>query len=277
MLINNSVFNLHIKQREPIVVNKSLVVVILLGMVILGTYEMQAQEKITVSMSSVGWRKDSLKKVVYDLLPQVDCMNIFLQYYDSIPEFLNDPKITVAWGPDFPDALALGSCAKFFWAHEVHGYHVIVDDDIVYPRDYVAYCIQKIEDYKRRAVIGFHGSIFVNYLKPPKFRKIYPYLSSLAVDTWVHMLGTGVLAYHTDTLTISLHDFCVRNHADIYFALIARNQCVPLVCVHHEKGYILPIEEFARDPRALYKDPKAEEINFNIMQNNAPWTLLTIE
>ena len=60
-----------------------------------------------------------------------------------------DQKITIAKGEDHPKELALGACAKFFWAKDTSGYHFIADDDILYPNNYVAYCISKIEQYNR--------------------------------------------------------------------------------------------------------------------------------
>ncbi len=232
-----------------------------------------AHEQVTASISSVGWRKESLNEVIEALLPQVDRINVFLQNYDSVPSFLMNSKITVARGEDYPHALALGACAKFFWAKNIQGYHIIADDDLIYPRNYVSLLIKKIEQYGRKAVVGFHGKIFHRQDNGTYKRILYHYIRSLANDTWVNLLGTGVMAYHSDTIKISLEDFVVRNHADMGFALIARRQGIPLVCIERPKKTVLRGKE-SRDPRAIWKDPNTAKVDMQMIEENSPWEIL---
>jgi hypothetical protein len=223
-------------------------------------------EMVTASVSTVAWREDGLKRVVADILPQVDKLNIFLQGYKSIPEFLQHPKITVVMGDDQPGALALGSSAKFFWADKIKGYHFTIDDDIFYPENYVKYCIEKIEQYHRTAIVGFHGTLLKddvqNYVpnkKKFRFRKsLFNFRCALENDRSVHLLGTGVLAYHTDTIKISINDFLTRNMDDIYFGIAAQLQHVPLVCIQRHEDYLKPIELLATAPTSIYEQARQD-------------------
>jgi len=210
-----------------------------------------AHEMIVASVSSVGWREDGLKRVVSDILPQVDRLNVFLQGYKKIPLFLQHPKIIVARGEDYPQALALGACAKFFWADTVQGYHFTIDDDIIYPKNYVEYCIQKIEQYHRKAVVGFHGSILKDGLKSYNERICLCFENGLDDDAHVHILGTGVLAYHTETIRVSMCNVFKRNMADICFGIIAQEQHIPLICIQRLQGYLKSIKELSTHPLSI--------------------------
>jgi hypothetical protein len=224
----------------------------------------QDSEMITASISTIWWREDGLKQVVAAMLPQVDRLNIFLQGYKSIPEFLNNSKITVVRGEDYPEALALGASAKFHWAGQVKGYHFTIDDDIVYPPDYVKYCIQKIEQYNRKAVVGFHGTLLKDDLmqcsankKKFKFRQtLFNHRFPLDQDQVVHLLGTGVMAYHTDTIKVNIKDFPTRSMDDIYFGILAQQQQVPLICLQRVADYLKPIEPLASNPSSVYEQAR---------------------
>ncbi len=247
------------------------------------TPQPQSAETVTANISTVGWREEGLKRVVADILPQVDRLNVFLQWYKSVPEFLNNPKITVVRGEDQPGALALGSSAKFFWADKIKGYHFTIDDDLVYPENYVKYCIEKIEQYHRTAVVGFHGVLLKddiqNYVpnkKKFRFRKaLYNFRCALENDRPVHLLGTGVLAYHTDTIKISINDFLTRNMDDIYFGIAAQVQHVPLVCIQRSEGYVKPIDLLATDPSCIYEQARQDggKDMLSVIQKFGSWKL----
>jgi hypothetical protein len=244
---------------------------------------LQSPETITASISTIWWREDGLKEVVSAILPQVDRLNVFLQGYKTIPTFLNDPKITVVRGEDYPEVLARGASAKFFWADKVHGYHFTIDDDIVYPADYVRYCIQKIEQYHRAAVVGFHGVLFKDDVmaytassKKFRFRKsLFNFRSALDNDRSVHTLGTGVMAYHTDTIKVSIKDFLTRSMDDIYWGILAQMQHVPLICIQRSADYLKPIEPLASNPLSVYEQARQDlgKEMLAVIQKFGPWKL----
>jgi hypothetical protein len=67
------------------------------------------------------------------------------------------------------------------------------------------------------------------------------------------MIGTGVLAYHTDTISISIHDFPYRNMVDLFFALAAQKQKVPLICLSRAKEYLKEIDELSYHKQSIYQ------------------------
>jgi len=241
------------------------------------------QEMITANISTIWWREDGLKHVVSDILPQVDRLNIFLQGYKSVPDFVLHPKITVIRGEDYPAVWALGASAKFFWADKIQGYHFTIDDDLVYPPDYVTYCIQKIEQYGRKAVVGFHGTLLKDDLanctaskKKFKFRKtLFNFHFALDNDQPVHVLGTGVMAYHTDTIKVSINDFPTRSMDDIYFGILAQQQHVALICLQRGVDYIKPIEPLASNPLSVYEQARQDggKEMLAVLQKHGAWKL----
>ena len=112
---------------------------------------------IRASLASIPARRDSLRRVVESLLPQVDRLGVYLNGYGDVPEFLADDRIDVARSEDHGD---LGDAGKMFWAAEPGvDYHLACDDDILYPADYVARMVAEVDRYGRRALVGCHGAL----------------------------------------------------------------------------------------------------------------------
>jgi len=207
-----------------------------------------AREHITVSMASMPQREAMLKKTVESILPQTDTLNVFLNDYKYVPSFLKHKKIVVARSQDFED---FGSNAKFFWAEHIKGYHFTIDDDIIYPPDYIAYLIKAIESYHRKVVVGIHGVIVnhkvTNYYQD---KRTIHFAASLKKSRYVTVLGNGTIGYHTQTLSLKLSDFLTRNMDDLWLAIQAKKQGVPLVCLTRKRKYLISQYD---SPDSIYK------------------------
>lgn len=123
------------------------------------------------------------------------------------------------------------------------GYMFTFDDDILYPEDYVEYMIKGIEKYKRKAVVTLHGKILkrqpIQSFYGSDFIKFRCFQDSK--ESRVHIPGTGVMAWHTDTIHFDIDDFPEKNMADIYAGIKCQKKNVPIVCLKHKKGYIKSI------------------------------------
>lgn len=174
-------------------------------------------DTVTASLASIPQRRRSLQTVVERILPQVDKLNVYLNDYPNVPSFLQHPKITVARSQDHGN---FGDCGKFFWCEQVHGYHFTLDDDLFYPHNYVDTLIARLEKYNRQAVVSAHGDVLCEpFISFNQSHIIYPFCDAVREDTWVHILGTGCLAYHTDTFCLSAKDFKTPNLANLWLAL----------------------------------------------------------
>jgi len=225
-------------------------------------------DAIEASVASIPARKESLRVVVQRILPQVDRLHVYLNNYPRTPSWLKHAKIDVAHSRDHGDR---GDAGKFFWCDSVAGYHFTLDDDLLYPPDYVATMIEKIEDYGRHAVVTAHGSMlrepFNGYLQS---RDVYSFCGRVRTDTPVHIPGTGCLAYHTETLTLYRSDFAVANLADVWFALAAKRQQTPLVVVAHPEQWIVELPRGQQT--SIYRRTLTDDSPITaLLKDNMPW------
>lgn len=196
-------------------------------------------ETITVSMASIPSRLDGMIAVLEQLLPGCDYFDISLNGYPAIDHPLfHDPRVRIVHST--PE---MGARGKFLMNPRTPGYHVVVDDDINYPPDYVYKMVQHVEKFNRRAVVGVHGKIFV-FRKPPQpityeyFNYVYP----LSDYRMVHMLGTGTIAYHSDLLRIGPEDL-EPGKIDDQVAVYCQENYIPQVVVTRPRNWITDMED----------------------------------
>jgi len=194
-------------------------------------------DKICASLASIPSREDHLKQVVGSLLPQVDQLRVYLNGYKKVPEFLKQDRITVGRSQDTGN---FGDAGKFFWCNQEPGYQIVCDDDLIYSKDYCMSLIEAIERYDRKVVVGLHGILLNDSPRDSyyKCRKVIRCLSVLSADRYVHILGTGAMAYHSSTLKLTMNDFEHPNMADIWLGLLCQAQQVPMVCVARKENLL---------------------------------------
>lgn len=96
-------------------------------------------------------------------------------------------------------------------------YYFTLDDDIIYPANYVDSTIMQIE--KVNAIITYHGRLLkakgVNYYRG---HKSYHCSQMNSEFIKIHVPGTGVTAFRTDYFKPSLEDMRDDKMADLLFA-----------------------------------------------------------
>lgn len=201
------------------------------------------RDTIRVGIATMPGREKGVAEVVRRLYGQVDEIFVYLNGYAEPPaDMPTGGKVRVFTGPD------LGDRAKFLFLRDFHGYYLVCDDDIAYPSFYVASIVDGIERYGRRAVVGWHGSKilpeFEDYYDKAS-RKVYTFNSQRPVDVGVHILGTGICGFHTDTISIEYEQFLLPSMSDVWFALAAQRQRVPLVTLAHDGRLCPPLNPYA--------------------------------
>lgn len=218
----------------------------------------------TASLATIPSRIPQLKNTVESLLPQVDRLNVFLNNYTTVPEFLYHDKIVL----EFSDN-SLGDAGKFFWANTTTGFCFYCDDDIIYPSDYVEKTIDKIEQYERKAVIGVHG-INLRFTPVTDFHSTterFAFHAALKEDSLVHILGTGTLAYHSDTINVSVSAFERKNMADIFFALSGQKNKIPFICIAREKRWLVQ----QQTPDSIFSERDSTMQSILLYVNQIQW------
>lgn len=202
-----------------------------------GIYE---SEFISVCVASFPPRERQLKQVVASLIDQVDRIFVYLNDYVSVPDYLKHPRIEVRVGGE-----DLRDNGKFAFTTELPaGYCFTVDDDIVYPPDYVQAMIRKVEIYGRMAAVGLHGTIFAKpFVSYFEGRKLFHFKQSLDRDELVDQLGTGTLCFHTSLWNPSHLDFSSKGMVDAWIAVAAVKAGIPLVAVSRKRNWLMPIPD----------------------------------
>lgn len=201
------------------------------------------QDGVRIGIASMRGREDGLETVLRILSTQADEIFVYLNGMETIPSRLPQlENIKYFTGPDYGDR------AKFLFLQDFDGYYLTCDDDIEYPDFYVDHMIQGIERYGRKAVVGWHGSIFSEDFEDyynSKYRQVLSFSTLRGKDTAVHLLGTGIAGFHTSTIKVEFSDFEYPNMADAFLALKAQHQNVPMVVLQHDRGWAVPIDRDA--------------------------------
>jgi FkbM family methyltransferase len=224
---------------------------------------------ISVCLASYPPRADKLLQAVASLLPQVDRIYIYLNEYEAIPDFLKHKQITVELaGKD----RNLRDNGKFFFMKSIPtGYVFTIDDDIMYPDDYIQVMIRKLEFYDRKAIVGLHGTVFG---KPFQryFRKriLYHFEHALEHDVIVNQLGTGTMAFHSSLICPDVSAFQSSGMVDVWFALAAKAADVPMIAVQRESRWLKPI---GLDEATLFREfRKDDTMQTKLISAAAPWS-----
>ena len=225
--------------------------------------------KINVLVATIPERIGGLKKVVNSILPQVDMLQVYLNGHKEIPDFLYHNKIKVIRSTDTREG-DMGDTGKFYRVDLLEGYILTIDDDLEYDKNYVNIMIEAIERYKRKCVISLHGRVLKerpieNYYKD--FERYYRCLDGTNEDAQVHIVGTGVTAYHSDTLKIDHNKFRTGYCADIWFSIQCQQQNVPCIVIKNNGKLVENIKEVCYIKNIYEKHCKnnflAELINAN--------------
>jgi hypothetical protein len=182
-------------------------------------------------------RTDSLVKTLESLIDQCDEINVILNdFEDEIPSILYNNKINLYFSDN-----SKGDAFKFYKLMDANGYFLTVDDDLIYPPNYVQFMIAKCKEYGNTKVITLHGrnfSIFpiLSYYRGASER--YSCLQKVNKNTKVQFGGTGVMCFHTDLFKLPISYFQYANMADIWIGKHCYENNIEILCVRHESGYI---------------------------------------
>lgn len=225
---------------------------------------------INAAMATIPERVDSLKLTLKSIIDQVDKLYITLNGFHDIPDFLKHRKIVLNLSQEYDD---YGSNGRFINSKNWSGFMIIIDDDIIYPENYVENLISAIQKYKYKAVVGVHGIIisdtFISYFEKSS-RKVYHFKSPLKEDTPVHCLGCGTIAYHTHHVNFDLDDFDKNFMTDLYVAKKCQRLEIPMVAIQREREWLNPIPV---QGHSLYETYKNNDSTHNHLVKSINWKI----
>lgn len=195
--------------------------------------------KTTANIATYPPRKESLKQCVASIYDQVDLIRICFNQYekDEVPEFF--------WALDkveviFPEK-DLTDNGKFYALDYLviePEYFFTMDDDIIYPAQYVKKTITNIRKFGM--IITYHGRILKGLgLKYYYDHRSFKCLSGQRQDKKIDVAGTGVTAFDTRYFHPKGLAFDKNQRmSDIIFSLEAAKQGKLIGCCSREYGWI---------------------------------------
>ncbi len=215
-----------------------------------GVNKIPKREKVTAYMATFPSRENLIGQVVESLINQVDKLVIWVNGEMELPQICYHEKVELYWGKDVL-GFDIGCAGKFAFAFEWDGYIFTVDDDIIYPSDYVERSIAKIEEYERKCVLSWHGrqtSLPITVYRSAKdMIKNCSFQRNVEEDTECHIIGTGVMFFHTSTI-VPKYDVMEMKHtnvSDIHFAQSMDMRGIKTIVAAHDRGWLkalVPVE-----------------------------------
>ena len=198
-------------------------------------------DKITALMVTIPQRENVVQKVVDSIYDQVDELRIVFNDFESIPDWASKKNKIVSF-LNTPDKYT-SNAVWLSLTSDVNGFVFVVDDDILYPPNYVSTMVDKLEMFNRKVVVVVHGAI----VKPPiqdykKSRLVFHFRKKLKKNTFVDIAGCGTLAFHTNTIRPKLNDFSTASSRDLLFSILTHKQNVPILCLSRGSGWLVSIK-----------------------------------
>ncbi|MCF8002745.1 MAG: glycosyltransferase [Chromatiaceae bacterium] len=228
---------------------------------------------VVVSLCSVPEREQLLFRTLESLAGQVDEIHIYLDRYQETPGFVRTchANVHVVRSAEQP---GLRDNGKFLPLTNNLGecYFFTVDDDIIYPPDYVAALISRIEYYGRKAVIGVHGVLLPEQAQRyySGFRRVFSFKRALERDTLVNNLGTGTAGCHTSVLRgLGLEHFPTAGMADLHFSAFCKQQGIPMIALARHANWL---SEQETQNMSIYQEfSNADQAQSSLITEHRPW------
>jgi len=192
---------------------------------------------ITANLATIKARKDTLQKVIDSLRFQVDVVRVYGN--DYLPE-ITGSNVQVFTGCDYTDN------AKFFWLPKSNGIYLSCDDDIIYPPDYVETVLKGLKKYPN-TWLTFHGRKLKG-LNLPYYTGHHTYqcLRTVDADYQIDVPGTGVSAFHTNTIKFDSTKWEDYRMSDLKAGLELAKAKVRVICLKHKMFWIKSAESHLR-------------------------------
>jgi hypothetical protein len=193
-------------------------------------------EKRIVSVASYK-RIDSLVKTIESIYDQCDEVNIFLNDHEGgIPPQFLDEKINLYFSDN-----RYGDALKFAKLIDSDGYYLTIDDDLIYPPNYVDHMITRCKEFSNKRVITLHGRKFSKV--PIKsfyssYIEFYHCLRYQKRDAFIHFGGTGVMCFHTSLMKIPITYFEHPNMADVWIGKYCFENNIEVLSIAHTKDFL---------------------------------------
>ena len=211
----------------------------------------RSDEDVTIAMATHPCRVDAYVDVVYQLLSQCTRMCICFNGFDEIPKNLpkSEKIIAICANGKNGNPPDLGCNNKMYWLGDFPGYYATVDDDIIYPPNYIQTLKNAVDRYDKKAIVSFHGHIYkpVNGKINVRDRQLL-WFKLKHPTKYCHRLGMGVAMSYPSKLNLTKDIFLKHpknTGDDELMALWAQKNHIPMICLSTNSISILSNDKFA--------------------------------
>ena len=193
-------------------------------------------------IASIPSRENLLKNTISSIADYMDHIFLFLNDYPTIPEWIKRYSNITSYLSKIENTNK-GDAGKFYGLNQIKEkdyYYFTFDDDMIYPADYIWKMITKIENYKRRSVVGCGGYIMKSDVNNFYSDRLYNWHinDSNNSDRPVHILHTCLTAWHSSALKFNYDDCIYANMGDIWLAKAAQEQNVSMILIERPPKWV---------------------------------------
>lgn len=210
---------------------------------------------IVANMSTFPARVDTLRYVLEQVAPQFDRINLVLNQFDAVPDFVSGLRSVFPIVPD-TDTKDTG---KFLPDTTGAEYVFLLDDDMIFPPDYVERSLALMQRYSNgRRVFSYHGLLYDRArlgISPKtwrdrfapretdvfRFRRILDHALPLDSATVVDEIGTGASIFPRGLLPSFAYVKDAQRFVDVRVSVYCRERGLTPVCLPHELNWIKEI------------------------------------
>jgi hypothetical protein len=212
---------------------------------------------VVCGMATRPTRQTTAKKVVRQILPQVDSLHLHLDGFHEVPTWAGHPKITASVHPNGSAIGAAGKLDAYHYASE-EDVILMIDDDVRVPKTLVSFLERSIRTSSAPALYGFHGSV----LRPPinsylKNREVVHLEAELTQSRRVDVVATCVAAFLKKDLTPGVDNWIVRNAVDLQLSIDAQMQGVGRFLLPRKRNWLSFQDSF--QPDSIYRQLVQED------------------
>lgn len=194
---------------------------------------------VIAGMATMPTRAETFGRALTSVLPQVDKLYLFLDKFEQIPALADDAKIIVVRSQDVGDLKANGKLYGLSQIQNMPAYYLCVDDDILYPPNFVRQLRRCLVRHNNRGVVGAHGCIL--HLEVNSYctdRDGYNRCKRLKRDKEMHVLGTDGVLFRSDALWFDVTKWQRTNMVDLLFAIECEQRGLKRISIKRRKRWI---------------------------------------
>ena len=200
---------------------------------------MRSRDKTIASMTTIPDRVWALNEVLSRVVPQVDefYLTVHKDLVFSVKPIVEYYGINLLISKRTDDARKFAPLANI----TEDAYFFSLDDDLVYPSDYIARTMEYLDTWKKEIISCVHGGWIIDLPCESYYKNKDTVHFSQGINGAYYVMfpGTGTMAFHTSTFDLTMHEHLPRkNIADVQVGLAADKQKVPILTIPRPEKWL---------------------------------------